>query len=138
MTAPARIKRENGVVLIESSFDAAIRHALLNGVPASLRPKMVEALSAQVNPNAWRAQKEARRHFGNEAAEIFAHAAQFAEDLHKFLSERFDLVGLLDWLTATGYGNDFRMIKVFAEWARLSNEIGKKQIILPNTARLNG
>lgn len=135
MTDHPRIKRDNGVVLIETAFDQAMRHALLNGVPASLRPKMVEALSAQVNGNAWRAQKEARRHFGKEADEIFDHASTFAKDLHQFLGDRFDLLGLLDWLTATGYGNDYRMIKVFAEWARLSNEIGKKQIIVPTDAR---
>ena len=131
MTTAARIIRENGLVHIEASFDAACRKALLDGVPAPLRPKMVEALSAQLLPNAHRARKEARRYFGKEADAIFAHAATFAADLHKFLADRFGLVGLLDWLTATGYGNDHRMIKVFAEWARLSDEMSKKQIIIP-------
>lgn len=132
MTQPGRIIHKDGMVHIERSFDEACRYALLNGVPSSLRPRMVEALSAQVIPNTRRAQKEARRYFGKEADDIFAHAAQFAQDLHQFLADRFGLLGLVDWLTATGYGNDYRMIKVFAEWARLSNEIGKKQIIVPN------
>jgi hypothetical protein len=130
MTAPATIIRENGLVHIRSDVDRAFRKALLDGVPSSLQPKMAEALSAQVLPNARRAQKEARRYFGAEADEIFAHAAQLATDLHKFLGDRFGLIGLLDWLTATGYGNDYRMIKVFAEWARLSSEIGKKRVIV--------
>jgi hypothetical protein len=120
------------MVHIRADFDAACRKALLDGVPAPLLPKMVEALSAQVTPNTRRAQREARRYFGKEADEIFAHAATFAQDLHQFLADRFGLLGLIDWLTATGYGNDYRMIKVFAEWARLSSGFGKQKIILPN------
>jgi hypothetical protein len=129
MTTPAAIVRENGMVHIRSDVDRAFRKALLDGVPAPLFPKMVEALSAQVLPNPFRAQKEARRYFGDEADEIFADASSFASELHKFLGDRFGLTGLLDWLTATGYGNDHRMIKVFAEWARLTL---KKKIIVPN------
>lgn len=132
MTSPAPIIRKDGLVHIRADVDRAFRKALLDGVPSSLYPKMAKALSAQLLPNAHRARKEARRYFGNEADEIFADASTFAANLHKFLGDRFGLTGLLDWLTATGYGNDHRMIKVFAEWARLSNEIGKKQIIVPN------
>lgn len=120
MTTVARIIRKDGLVHIERSFDEACRRALLDGVPAPLRPKMVEALSAQVIPNTRRAHREARRYFGKEADDIFAHAATFAADLHKFLADRFGLVGLLDWLTATGYGNHYAMIKVFYEWSRMA------------------
>lgn len=121
MTTAARIKREHGLVHIESSFDAACRKALMDGVPPALRLKMVIALSAQPLPNAYRAQKEARKYFGAEADQIFADAAGMAGALHRFLQgSTYKLDGLLDWLTATGYGNDYRMIKVFAEWARLS------------------
>lgn len=130
MTTAARIIRKNGLVHIERSFDEACRRALLDGVPTSLHAKMVEALSAQVIPNAYRAQKEARKHFGPEADEMFAHAATFASDLHQFLSQRFGLDGLLDWLTATGYGNDYRMIKVFKAWSEMKAETPQPKIIL--------
>lgn len=129
MTTQLRIKREGGIVFVDAASDAAFRKALLDGVPASLHPKMKEALAATPDR---KSRAHSRRYFGNEADEIFAHAATFAADLHKFLNQRFGLDGLLDWLTATGYGNDYRMIKVFAEWARLSDELAKKQIILPN------
>lgn len=132
MTTAARIIRKDGLVHIEASFDAACRKALLDGVPKPLHAKMKEALAA--TPGRGSA-AHTRRYFGKEADDIFAHAATFAGDLHKFLADRFGLFGLLDWLTATGYGNDYRMIKVFAEWARLSAEIGKKQIILPTPER---
>jgi hypothetical protein len=121
VTASARIKRENGMVHIESWFDALCRKALMEGVPPSLRMQMVIALSAQPLPNAFRAQKEARKYFGDEADQVFADAAEMAGALHRFLQgSMYRLDGLLDWLTATGYGNDYRMIKVFAEWARMS------------------
>lgn len=128
----ATFYHDNGLVHIRADVDRAFRRALLDGVPPPLRSKMAEALSAQVLPNAHRAQKEARRYFGDEADEIFADASTLAASLHKFLGERFGLTGLLDWLTATGYGNDRHMIKVFAEWARLSNAVTKQKIIVPN------
>ena len=132
MTTPFRVKRENGLVHIEAAADAAFRKALLDGVPTPLWPKMAAALGAIPTGNTRRAQREARRHFGKEADAIFAHAATFAADLHTFLADRFGLLGLLDWLSVTGFGNDYRMIKVFAEWARLSAEMGKKKLIVPN------
>jgi hypothetical protein len=128
MTTAIRIKREGQIVHIERSFDEACRRALMDGVPPSLRLQMVTALSAQPLPNAFRAQKEARKHFGKEADAIFRDAAALAAELHRFVQRRFALDGLLDWLDATGYGNDYRMIKVFAEWARLS-DAAAKQII---------
>lgn len=124
MTDPLGIRRENGVVLIPAPVDAAFRKALLAGVPPQLRAKMAEALSAQLQPNARRAQREARRHFGKEADAIFADAADLASYLHRYLAGQFQLAGLLDWLDATGYGNDYRMIKVFAEWARMRSTTG--------------
>jgi hypothetical protein len=129
MTAALRIHRQNGVVFVPAPVDAAFRKALLDGVPASLHPKMKEALAATPHRGS---RAHAQRYFGDEANEVFVHAATFAQDLHRFLAQRFGLEGLLDWLTATGYGNDYRMIKVFAEWARLSDELSKKQIIIPN------
>lgn len=120
MTIPG-IRRENGVVLVPASTDAAFRKALMDGVPPQLRGKMVAALSAQLQPNARRAQREARRHFGKEASAIFVDASELASELHRFLRANFGLDGLLDWLDATGYGNDYRMIGVFAEWARMAS-----------------
>lgn len=134
MTTAAKVIHQDGMVLIRSDVDQAFRKALLDGAPPSLRPKMVDALSAQIIPNTRRAQREARRYFGKEADEIFGHAADFAEALHKYLSEQFDLVGLLDWLSVTGYGNDYRMIRVFAEWARLSREASLRKIATPPSA----
>ena len=132
----ATIIRENGLVHIRADVDRAFRRALLDGVPAPLGDRDGRGLvGAELLPNARRAQKEARRYFGDEADGIFADAARFAGDLHTFLGVRFGLTGLLDWLTATGYGNDYRMIKVFAEWARLSNEVTKKRIIVPRIIR---
>jgi len=129
MRTRSDIKRENGVVLIPRDADEAFRKALMDGVPPSLRPKMREALAATPDPNAIKAIRHSRRYFGEEASKIFADASGLAAELHRFLAGRFQLNGLLDWLTATGYGNDYRMIKVFAEWARMAKASEKKLII---------
>lgn len=135
MTSPPfSVRQQGGVILVDAKADAAFRKALMDGVPPQLRPKMMEALSAQIQPNAMRAMKEARRHFGKEADEVFALAADVASELHRFLESRFGIQGLLDWLTITGLGNDYRMIKVFYEWGGMAQAHAEKRpgtIIIP-------
>lgn len=127
--ATLTVRYENGVVLVDAAADAAFRKALMDGVPPQLRPKMLEALGAQPLPNAVRAMREARKHFGPEADEVFAAAAELAAELHRFLERNFALQGLLDWLTATGLGNDYRMIKVFYEWAAIGRATAIKPVL---------
>jgi hypothetical protein len=135
MTSPPfTVRHEGGVVLVDAAADAAFRKALMDGVPPQLRGKMMEALSAQIQPNAVRAMKEARRHFGKEAIVVFAQAAEVASELHRFLESRFGIQGLLDWLTITGLGNDYRMIRVFYEWGGMAQAHAEKRpgsIIIP-------
>ncbi|WP_439392341.1 hypothetical protein ACRQ5Q_22360 [Bradyrhizobium sp. PMVTL-01] len=131
---PFTVRYENGLVLVSSEADAAFRKALMDGVPTPLRAKMMDALSAPLQPNARKAMREAQRHFGAEANEAFAAASELAAELHRFLERNFQLQGLLDWLTVTGYGNDYRMIKVFYEWAKMGKAHAEKHpngIILP-------
>lgn len=124
------IKRDGGVVFVDQAHDAAFRKALMAGVPVSLRGKMQEALAATPGRGA---AAHARRYFGDEADQIFADAADLAGVLSRYLNNQYQLDGLLEWLTATGFGNDYRMIKVFAEWARLTRtDDGKPKIITPN------
>jgi hypothetical protein len=77
---------------------------------------MQEALAATPGRGA---AAHARRYFGKEADAIFADAAELAGVLSRYLNNQYQLDGLLEWLTATGFGNDYRMIKVFSEWAKL-------------------
>lgn len=135
MTSPPfTVRYEGGLVLVDSAADAAFRKALMDGVPPQLRSKMMEALSADLQPNATRAMKAARRHFGKEADQVFALAAELAAELHRFLERQFGIQGLLDWLTVTGLGNDYRMIAVFYEWAGMAKAHAEKNpgtIIIP-------
>jgi hypothetical protein len=128
MIAPFPVKYENGLVHISAPHDAAFRKALMAGVPPSLRSKMQIALAATPGKGA---AQHARRYFADEADKVFSEAQDLAQVLHRFLAEKYQLVGLLDWLTATGYGNDYRMIRVFYEWSQMPADT-KPQIILPN------
>jgi hypothetical protein len=115
MTAPV-IVRQNGIVAIRSDVDAAFRKALLDGVPVSLRSKMVEALAATPGKEA---AAHSKRYFGEELPAIVAETNQLLFFINKYLSEQLKLPGLYDWLNATNFGNDYRMIKVFKAWSEM-------------------
>jgi hypothetical protein len=110
------IRRENGVVFIDSAVDAAFRKALMDGVPPNLRNKMREALAATPDRGA---AAHSIRYFGAELPEIKNQVAPLLIELNRVLSERFGLQGLFDWLDATNFGNDYRMIKVFHAWSEM-------------------
>ncbi len=116
MTSPFPICRENGVVFVDSAADAAFRKALMDGVPPNLRSKMREALAATPDRGAM---AHSYRYFGAELPEIQKQTEPLLIELNRVLSERFDLRGLFDWLDATNFGNDYRMIKVFHAWSEM-------------------
>lgn len=111
---PFHVKRENGVVFIDSVVDAAFRKALMDGVPPSLRGKMREALAAMPDKGA---RGHSIRYFGDELRAINDRIAPLLQELNKMLTETYRLPGIYDWLNETNFGNDYRMIKVFAAWA---------------------
>jgi hypothetical protein len=111
---PFPVKRENGIVWVDAQVDAAFRQALMDGVPPNLRAKMREALAATPDKGAMR---HSIRYFGDELEDIKRRIAPLIIQLNKTLSESFRLPGLFDWLNATNFGNDYRMIKVFKDWS---------------------
>jgi hypothetical protein len=113
---PFSIKRENGIVWIDAKADAAFRQALMDGVPVNLRAKMREALAATPDKGAM---AHSIRYFGSELEQIKAQIAPLMMELNRMLSESFNLPGLYDWIDATNYGNDYRMIKVFKAWSEM-------------------
>jgi hypothetical protein len=116
MIAPFSIRRENGVVWIDKAADAAFRKALLDGVPASLRSKMMEALAATPGAGAL---AHSERYFKGELPAIVEAINPLMFVLNKFLAEQLKLPGLFDWLNETNFGNDYRMIKVFKAWSEM-------------------
>lgn len=133
MTVPFAVRRQNGLVFVDSRVDAAFRKALMDGVPSALRSKMREALAATPDKGAM---KHSMRYFGNELADIKNRIAPLLIEYNRVLSESFNLPGLFEWLDVTNFGNDYRMIKVFAAWAEMAKtpSLG----IVPVQPRLNG
>jgi len=123
---PFHVKRENGVVFIDSVVDAAFRKALLDGVPPSLLPKMREALAAIPDKGS---AAHSMRYFGAELAAIKERIGPLLIELNHVLTRSFRLPGLFDWLDATGFGNDYRMIKVLAAWSDLVRS--KPKVLAP-------
>lgn len=111
---PFHVKRENGIVFVDSVVDAAFRKALMDGVPPQLRGKMQEALAAIPGKGA---AAHSIRYFGNELPAIKQRIGPLLIELNHVLTRSFRLPGLFDWLDATNFGNDYRMIKVFSAWS---------------------
>ena len=112
--APFAIRRRDGLVQIDAAHDRAFRKALLAGAPTTLRAKMFDALQELPGPGA-RAKSES--YFGDELPDIADKIRPLLIELNKRLIETFNLHGLFDWLDATGFGNHWKMIKVFKEWS---------------------
>lgn len=122
---PFHIKRENGIVFVDSVVDAAFRRALMDGVPVQLRSKMREALAAIPDKGAM---AHSIRYFGDELEDIKAQIGPLMIELNRMLSESFNLPGLFDWLDVTNFGNDYRMIKVFKAWSEML--LSKPKVLL--------
>ena len=117
MAPPFVVRRQNGMVFIETGADQAFRKALRAGVPPSVRAKMNEALAATPDSGAM---AHSVRYFGDELADIKNRIAPLLIGLNKYLTKELKLPGLFDWLNLTNYGNDYRMIKAFAAWAEMA------------------
>lgn len=114
MTAPFPVVRRDGMVHISAAHDRAFRKALLAGVPSDLRPKMFDALGGLPGPGA---RAKSISYFGDELPEIMERIAPLMAELNKRLIETYNMHGLMDWLTLSGYGDYWLLIKVFAEWS---------------------
>lgn len=117
MTWASGLRRKDGIAFVPTVVDQAFRKALMDGVPPSLRSKMIEALAA--TPDA-RARGHSFRYFGAEFPQVAQFGAELAEALHRYLESRGQ-PGFLDWLNITNFGNDYRMLKVFFAWSQLKS-----------------
>jgi hypothetical protein len=107
----------DGVAWIDAKTDSAFRKALLAGVPACLTPKMRAALSRHPHANA---AEYSLNYFGTEKLEEIRKAVTpLVTELEDYLEFKHRLAGLSQWLSATGYASDYKLILVFAEWASM-------------------
>lgn len=110
------------MLLIDSNIDAAYRRTLMNGVPVSLRSKMREALAAAPDAGSL---EHSKRYFGDELQGITDRCQPLVQEIDEF-NEARGLPGFRKWMIATGYTNEYRMIKVFDAWARMKGEADPK------------
>jgi hypothetical protein len=123
---PFTVQRKDGIVWVDSAVDAAFRKALMDGVPPNLRSKMQEALAASPDKGAV---EHSKRYFGSELGPMMERISPLLIELNRMLTESFRLPGLFDWLDVTNFGNDYRMIKVFAAWSEMV--LAKPKVLVP-------
>lgn len=104
----------HGVTWVDAVADAKYRKALMDGCPLPVRARMREALAA-TPPKTARA--HSLRYFGPEIDAIIAQVSPLVDELAWFLHHDKNLPDLKRWLQATGYGDDYRMIKAMVAWA---------------------
>ena len=109
-----QVKHSNGIAWVDRESDQRFRYALINGCPRTIQPKIKDALSRVPKPNA---REHSHEFFGDELPQIVERTTPLVLELEAVLEARFALRGFMDWLNATGYGNDVRMIKAFDDWA---------------------
>lgn len=103
-------------VQIPSDVDQAFRTALIELAPnETIRRRVREALANGPHPNG---RGHATEYFADRLEEVIGKAAAFADWLDAYMMKR-GRPDLIRWLDATGYGNDYRVIKTFAAWAEL-------------------
>jgi hypothetical protein len=117
--APFRTFHKDGLRFIERGADEAFRKALLAGVPVSLRTKMKEALANYPDD---RSLGHSQRYFGDELQAIADRCKPLTQELDSYMERTLKLPGFRKWMIATGYTNEYRMIKVFDAWARMKGE----------------
>lgn len=119
MTAPFLTIRSGNQIRIDNRIDQAFRKALMDGVPVSLRSKMMEALSVRPEKGSL---AHSQRYFGAELQAIADRCKPLVDEVHDYLIAHRGLRGFRDWLIATGYTNEYRMIKVMHAWALMKRE----------------
>lgn len=102
--------------LVDRGADWAFREALLRGAPDTIRPKIRAALDRVPKANAAAYSKQ---YFGAELPAILKHTQPLIDELHVYFHQYLLLPGFMQWLSVTGYGNDYLMIKAFAEWSEM-------------------
>jgi len=119
VNSPFRVEYSGNIAWVDRAADTAFRAALLAGVPPSLHAKMKDALSRFPKANA-RAYSE--EFFGEELPAIMMRVRPLVEVLEDYLEFQMRLPGFTQWLTATGFGDDYRLISVFNDWACMKRE----------------
>lgn len=111
-----QVTNKDGLTFVDGFTDAGYRKALMDGVPPSLRAKMQEALAAVPGKGA---AAHSMRYFGKELDAKLRMIGPLLDELEDYIRINRKLPDLHRWLVVTGFANDYRMIKVMAEWAEL-------------------
>ena len=104
-----------GKVRLDRNLDERFRKALMDGVPLHLRSKMMEALAIMPDDKSL---AHSVRYFGAELDTIQRRCRPLVDQIHDYLIAHRRIDGFRDWLIATGFTNDYRMIKVMDAWAQ--------------------
>lgn len=113
-----RTIHKDGINWIDRASDERFRHLLIHGAPRSVSLKLKDALSRHPKANA---REYSEAHFGAELPVICAAVAPLVD----LLCDYYESIGaprFREWLSLTGYGDDYRFISAMVEWAAMKRE----------------
>lgn len=116
-----KVVNQNGISWIDRASDERFRHMLIHGAPAPIGRKIKDALSRAPKPNA---REYSEQHFGARLPGIIALTRPLMDALEAYF-EAHGAPGLTEWMRVTGYGDDYRTINAFAEWAAMAKAQAK-------------
>lgn len=111
-----QVIHDKGIVFIDRASDEWFRRMLKEGGPTqAIRAKFAAALNGR-HPHA-DARQFSERHFGaDNLKRIALHCDPLIQALDAWY-EKQGHRGFTEWLNATGFGNDYKLIIAFEAWA---------------------
>ena len=114
--APYVVHRHPGLVNVEARADRRFRDAILTLAPEGPRRRFRDAFLNGPKPNG---RRHAMEYFGANLFNILARTIPLVEQIDILLATR-GADGFNEWLSVTGFGNDYRFIKALDEWAQMA------------------
>ncbi len=115
--APFVALQKNGITNIEAEADRRFRDTILALAPEGPRRQFRDAFVNGPKPNG---RQHAIEYFGPARVPVIqAQIVPLVEALHILLASRFRLPGFNEWVTLTGFGDDYRFIKGLIAWAEM-------------------
>lgn len=122
IAAPNVARGHSNLVMVNGNLDKAFRDTLIAIAPESARKHFREAFSGGGMPKG-DGGAHARAYFGHDKiAGISALIRPLSEELEEFMTRTLRFAGFNQWLTATGWGDDYRVIKGLMAWAETKKE----------------
>ena len=128
IAAPSIGRGHKNLVMVNGNLDRAFRDALLAIAPEPARKHFREAFAGGGMPKG-DGGAHARAYFGaDKIPAISSLIRPLSDELEEFMTRTLRFAGFNEWLTQTGWGDDYRIIKGLMAWAETKRSDAGEEI----------